>query len=60
MGLMTANDVQLLNTRVGAMPATAATHGTAVYAVQPATADPDRPCLEATATHMLGRPLLLK
>jgi len=30
MGLMTGDDVQFLNTRVGATPAAAATHGTAV------------------------------
>ena len=37
MGLMTADDVYFLNTRVGATPAAAATHGTAVDAVHQAT-----------------------
>jgi len=37
MGLMTADDVYFLNTRVGATPVAVAIHGTAVDAVQPAT-----------------------
>ena len=46
-GLMTG-DVQFLNTCVGATPAAAATHGTAVDAVQPATLQtPNAPALEA-------------
>ena len=49
IGLMTGDDVQCLNTRVGATPAAAAMfiHGTTMDAVQPATPQtPTTPALE--------------
>ena len=56
---MTGVDVQFLNTRVGATPATSATHGHSCgCGTAGNTANPDCPCLGVTATHGHGRPLL--
>jgi len=50
-------DVQLLNTRVGTTPACAAIHSTYGSGIAGITADPDYPCIGATATHGHDRPL---
>ena len=54
MGLMTAYNVQFLNTtRVGAMAAAAATHGTAMDMVQPTKPQtPTAPALEPLPSSM--------